>query len=179
MLKPTHGEQRDFVSDEMQQGSSSVMLRRHLGACCFIVCWKEREDLLCEKEFGGWWGGQTLKSGLFGPSIQRLLMPQHECGSKRISWPWMIFFGTSALLCSARWRADENGSSCICLKTLSVLFLCAQQDPWPADLLSNYANLEFMNVPKVKCYLICLCTVCSMFSMHGILYHIYVCVRVW
>lgn len=50
MLKPTHGEQRDFVTDEMQQGSSSVMLQRHLGACCFIICWKEREDLLRKKK---------------------------------------------------------------------------------------------------------------------------------
>lgn len=36
MRKPTHGEQRDFVTDEMQQGSSSVMLQRLLRACCFF-----------------------------------------------------------------------------------------------------------------------------------------------
>ncbi|TWW58026.1 Neuronal growth regulator 1, partial [Takifugu flavidus] len=34
--KPTHGEYRDFVTDEMQQGSGSVMPPRLLG-CCSIV----------------------------------------------------------------------------------------------------------------------------------------------
>lgn len=101
MLKPTHGERRDFVTDEMQQGSSSVMLLRLLGACCFIICWKQSENLLREKKKRG-----TLYSELFSPSIQRLLLLQHECysWSKRILWHWI--FGT--LLVSAWWGATQK-----------------------------------------------------------------------
>lgn len=52
MLKPTHGKQRDFVTDEMQQGSSSVMLPRRLGACCIFFSSGERKGKTCKEKKG-------------------------------------------------------------------------------------------------------------------------------
>lgn len=148
MLKPTHGEYRDFVTDEMQQGSGSVMPPRLLG-CCPIVRWEKQK------------GKKRLY--FLNPGVPRLLMLEHKrySWSERISYSWIYYFNfldTFALLGSAWWSNMENDSRrglphmCGTVQW-SQAISGALWDTWPPDPQNNsfgtalsYSLMPFISV---------------------------------